>query len=74
MTTRPISPDLITHILFGEPRGFNFTQESPVLREIWLGFAGVRREARDVLMVPCPHTKATALYFTMATPRPAISS
>lgn len=44
--------DIVTRILYGAPDGMRFTQDSPVLREVWLGFVGRPRDPMDLLIVP----------------------
>ena len=64
MTDRKIDANLMTWVLYGSPDGMQYTQDSPVLRDVWLSYARRKDEPLDVLVVPwgeCPASKLASL-------------
>ncbi len=49
---RKINKEFFTRILYGAPDGMRFTQDTPVMREIWLSFAQDPGVPKDVLITP----------------------
>ena len=52
LTTVSIHQDLLLHILYGSPDGRRFTQDTPVLPEVWLQFARDIGKPVKSLIVP----------------------
>lgn len=53
-----ISPELVLKVLYGAPGGQRFTQDSPVLPEVWLEFARAPNASLSTLIVPCSGNQA----------------
>ena len=52
MVTASIDQDLLLHILYGSPAGRRFTQDTPVLPEVWLHYARDSGKSVKGLIVP----------------------
>lgn len=52
MSRVSIHPDLILHILYGSPDGRRYTQDTPVLPDVWLHFGREIGEPLQGLIVP----------------------
>ena len=52
MVTASIDQDLLLHILYGSPAGRRFTQDTPVLPEVWLHYARDSGNSVKGLIVP----------------------
>ncbi len=52
MATVSIHQDLLLHILYGSPAGRRFTQDTPVLPDVWIQYARDIGKPADALIVP----------------------
>jgi serine protease AprX len=56
-----ISPDVVNLILFGAGERQRFTQETPVLPEVWQGYAAEPATRQDLLITPMESCAAVAV-------------
>ena len=61
MTTRPVN---IQELLFGTDNNRRYTQDSPILPDVWLGYAEKDRVQADLLLTP--HRDVSAGHLAMA--------
>lgn len=59
-TPSSLTRDDVVRVLYGDPRGpiQRFTQDSPVLADVWIGFAEAPGEPQDLLLTPFQRTLA----------------
>lgn len=56
-----ISTDVVNRILYGSGEGQRFTQETPILAEVWQRYAAFPGEPQDLLITPLKSTSSLAL-------------